>query len=194
MTFTQALLFTALVLVVLFQTEVRAALMRIRYPGSIRFMRRAPKAETVDEIIDAVDRLSRSSNGAIIAIEQHMSLLPFTDNGTKLDADVSAELIVTIFTPYTPLHDGALLIRDGIIRSAGAILPLSQAVFPDRMLGTRHRAAVGLSEVTDALVIVVSEESSSISVAHKGELFRSVSTLELREILSGESPMLRSQP
>lgn len=194
MTFTQALLFTALVLVVLFQTEVRAALMRIRYPSSIRFMRRAPKAETVDEIIDAVDRLSRSSNGAIIAIEQHMSLLPFTDNGTKLDADVSAELIVTIFTPYTPLHDGALLIRDGIIRSAGAILPLSQAVFPDRMLGTRHRAAVGLSEVTDALVIVVSEESSSISVAHKGELFRSVSTLELREILSGESPMLRSQP
>jgi diadenylate cyclase len=122
-----------------------------------------------------------------------MSLDDYADSGTELLASVSSDLIVTIFTPYTPLHDGAVIIRDVVITAAGCILPLSQADLPDRMLGTRHRAAVGLSEVTDALAIAVSEENSSISVAYKGQLYRGLSTLELRNILNGQMPRNTNQ-
>jgi len=173
---------------ILLQPEIRALAYRIRYPGSIRFLRRIPSTEVADEIVDAVDRLSRAGHGAIIAIEQGGALDPYMDRGTELQANVSSDLLVTLFTPYTPLHDGAVLIRNGVVLAAGCILPLSQAIFTDRMLGTRHRAAVGLSEATDALVVVVSEENAAISVAYKGQLFRSLSTLELRDMLSGQMP------
>jgi len=173
---------------ILLQPEIRALIYRLRYPSSIRFLRRIPSTEVTDEIVDAVDRLSRAGHGAILAIEQGGSLDAYMDRGTELQANVSSDLLVTVFTPYTPLHDGAVLIRDGVVLAAGCILPLSQAVFTDRMLGTRHRAAVGLSEATDALIIVVSEESAAISVAFKGQLFRSLSTLELRDMLSGQMP------
>jgi diadenylate cyclase len=173
---------------ILFQPEVRALFYRMRYPRTVRFLRRVPRVEVAEEVMDAVDRLSRSSHGAIIAIEQEMSLTDFAETGTELQANVSSDLIVTIFTPYTPLHDGAVIIRDVVIVAAGAILPLSQSTLPDRTLGTRHRAALGLSETTDALVVIVSEENATISVAHKGRLYRSLSTLELREILGGQMP------
>jgi diadenylate cyclase len=140
--------------------------------------------------VDAVDRLSRSSHGAIIVLEQEMSLIQYADTGTELQANASSDLLVTIFTPYTPLHDGAVIIHDNVILAAGCILPLSQSPLPDRIMGTRHRAALGLSEETDSLVVVVSEENASISVAHKGILYRSLSTLELREILGGQMPRL----
>jgi diadenylate cyclase len=154
----------------------------------MRFLRRVPRTEVSDEIVDAVDRLSRAGQGAILVLEQEVSLDSYVESGTKLEANVSSDLLVTIFAPYTPLHDGAVIIRDGVILGAGCILPLSQAIFTDRMLGTRHRAAVGLSEVTDAIVVIVSEENASISVAYKGELFRALSTLELRDILNGQMP------
>lgn len=173
---------------ILFQPEVRALFYRLRYPRTVRFLRRVPRVEIADEVMDAVDRLSRSSHGAIIAIEQEMTLADFAATGTELQANVSSDLLVTIFTPYTPLHDGAVIIRDVVVVAAGAILPLSQSSLPDRTLGTRHRAALGLSEATDALVVVVSEENATISVAHKGQLHRSLSTLELREILGGQMP------
>jgi diadenylate cyclase len=173
---------------VLFQPEVRALVFRLRYSKTRRFLRRIPRAEIAEEIVDAIDRLSRAGHGAIIAIEQEMSLEEYAESGTELLANISSDLLVTLFTPYTPLHDGAVVVRDVVLVAAGAILPLSQATFTDRMLGTRHRAAVGLSEETDALIIVVSEENSSISAAYKGQLFRSLSTLELREILNGQMP------
>lgn len=173
---------------ILFQPEIRALLYRLRYPRAVRFLRRVPRTEIADEIVDAVDRLSRSGQGAILAIEQEMSLENYVETGTELEANVSSDLLVTIFAPYTPLHDGAVVIRDGVILGAGCILPLSQAVFSDRTLGTRHRAAVGLSEVSDAIVVVVSEENASISVAYKGRLFRTLSTLELRDFLNGQMP------
>lgn len=178
----------ALLLIVLFQPELRGVLYRLRYPRAIRFLRRIPETDVADEVVDAVDRLSRAGNGAIIALQQEMSLSDYADSGTELQANVSSDLLVTIFTPYTPLHDGAVLLRDSMVLAAGCILPLSQADLPDRVLGTRHRAATGLSEETDALVIVVSEETSAISVAHKGRLYRSLTTLELREILAGQMP------
>jgi len=174
--------------VVLFQPEVRGLFYRLRYPRTVRFLRRVPRAEISEEIVDAVDRLSRAGHGAIIVVQQQMSLDSYSDSGTELQANVSSDLLVTIFAPYTPLHDGAVIIRDVVIVAAGCILPLSQADFPDRMRGTRHRAAVGLSEVTDALVIAVSEENSSISVAYKGEIYRGLSTLELRDVLGGQMP------
>ncbi len=180
--------FVVLGLLILFQSEIRSVAYKLRYPRTIRFLRRVPRTEIADEIVDAVDRLSRSGNGAIIAIEQEVTLDPYVETGTALEANVSSDLIITIFTPYTPLHDGAVIIRDGVVLGAGCILPLSQATFTDRMLGTRHRAAVGLSEVTDSLVVIVSEENASISVAHKGALFRSLSTSELRDILNGQMP------
>ncbi len=175
-------------LLVLFQPEVRSLFYRMRYPRTVRFLRRVPRIEVAEEVVDAVDRLSRSSHGAIIVLEQEMSLTDYADTGTELQANVSSDIIVTIFTPYTPLHDGAVIIRESVIVGAGCILPLSQSALPDRTMGTRHRAALGLSEETDALVVVVSEENASISVAHKGRLYRSLTTLELREILGGQMP------
>lgn len=180
----------AIALVVLFQPELRSFVYRMRYPRTVRFLRRVPRIEVAEEVVDAVDRLSRSSRGAIIVLQQEMSLADYADTGTELQGNASSDLLVTIFTPYTPLHDGAVIIRDNVIVAAGCILPLSQSPLPDRALGTRHRAALGLSEETDALIVVVSEENASISVAHKGILYRSLSTLELREILGGQMPRL----
>lgn len=173
---------------ILFQPEVRALFYRLRYPRTVRFLRRVPRVEVAEDVVDAIDRLSRSAHGAIIALEQEMSLAAYAATGTELQANVSSDLLVTIFAPYTPLHDGAVIVRDVVVVGAGCILPLSQSVLPDRALGTRHRAALGLSEETDAVVVVVSEENSSISVAHKGILYRSLTTLELREILGGQMP------
>lgn len=180
-------------ILILFQPEVRGFFYRIRYPRTVRFLRRVPRIEVAEEIVDAVDRLSRSSHGAIMVVEQEMSLADYAATGTELQANISSDLLVTIFTPYTPLHDGAVIVRDVVISAAGCILPLSQSVLPDRALGTRHRAAIGLSEETDALVVIVSEENASISVAHKGMLYRSLTTLELREILGGQMPRHTSE-
>jgi diadenylate cyclase len=114
---------------------------------------------------------------------------------------VSADLLATIFTPYSPLHDGAVIIRGDTIVGAGCILPLSQDPLLDRSLGTRHRAALGLSEESDALIIVVSEETSTISVARDGHLIRRLTPLQLRDLIagrpprsSGEQPVLELRP
>lgn len=179
---------SVIVVLILFQPEVRSLFYRMRYPRTVRFLRRVPRIEVAEEVVDAVDRLSRSSHGAIIVLEQEMSLTDYAETGTELQANVSSDLLVTIFTPYTPLHDGAVILRESVVVSAGCILPLSQSALPDRNMGTRHRAALGLSEETDSLVVVVSEENASISVAHKGRLYRSLTTLELREILGGQMP------
>jgi diadenylate cyclase len=185
MTWWELALLAALVLLA---PEIRTLFYRMRYPRTVRMLRRVPRIEVAEEIVDAVDRLSRSSHGAIIVVEQEMSLVDYADTGTELQANVSSDLLVTIFTPYTPLHDGAVIVRDGVVVSAGCILPLTQSTLTDRALGTRHRAAIGMSEETDALVVIVSEENASISVAHKARLYRSLTTLELREILGGQMP------
>ena len=130
------------------------------------------EAEIADEVAEAVERLSRSGIGAIIAIEREVSLDEYVQSGSEMQAKVSADLLATIFTPYSPLHDGAVIIRGDTIVGAGCILPLSQAAIIDRSLGTRHRAALGLSEETDALVVVVSEETATITVAANGRLWR----------------------
>ena len=132
---------------------------------------------------------SPSGYGAIIAIQQEIGLDEYAETGSSVDARVSADILKTIFTPYSPLHDGAVLISGDQIRSAAAILPLTQSQV-DHSLGTRHRAAIGLSEETDAIVIIVSEETSQIGVAIEGRLERDLGAERLREILLGRLPVL----
>jgi diadenylate cyclase len=117
-----------------------------------------------------------------------VSLDPYAESGSTLDAKVTADLLSTIFTPYSPLHDGAAIIRGDSIIAAGCILPLSQTAIADRAVGTRHRAALGLSDETDALVLVVSEERATVSIAERGRLWRDLSPLEVRGVLAGRPP------
>jgi diadenylate cyclase len=180
--------FGAFALIIVFQPELRAALAHIGQARVTRFFRRLEKSEVAEQIADAVERLSRSGIGAIIAVEREMDLSDYVQSGSEMHARVSADLLATIFTPYSPLHDGAVLVRGDEIIAAGCILPLTQAPLVDRTLGTRHRAALGLSEETDALVIVVSEETSTISVAMHGKLVRPLSAPQVRDILSGRIP------
>lgn len=178
----------AIAALVVFQPELRAALARLGQSRMIRVFQRLEGSQVAEEIVEAVQRLSRTRVGAIIAIEQDVGLDEYAETGSSVHARVSSEMIATIFTPYSPLHDGAILITGDEIRTAGAILPLTQSSIADRSLGTRHRAALGLSEETDAVVIVVSEETAQVSVAQGGRMERGVDGERLREILLGALP------
>lgn len=178
----------AIAALVVFQPELRVALARLGQSRMVRAFGRLEGSRAADEIVEAVDRLSRARHGAIIAIEQEVGLGEYAETGSAVDARVTADILQTIFTPYSPLHDGAVLIAGDQVRTAGAILPLTQSSVKDRSLGTRHRAALGLSEETDAIVIVVSEETAQVSVALAGRLQRDVSTERLRAILEGATP------
>ena len=175
----------AIAALVIFQPELRSALARLGQSRMLRPFTRLEESQVADEIVQAVDQLARAKIGAIIALEQEVSLDEYAHTGSALEARVSADMLSTIFTPYSPLHDGAVLVAGDQIRAAGAILPLTQYSLPDRSLGTRHRAALGLSEETDAIVIVVSEETSRVSVARQGRLERDVAGERLRAILAG---------
>jgi diadenylate cyclase len=175
----------AIVLLVVFAPEIRAALAQIGRSPMSRFFTHMGESEIADEIAEAVERLSRSGIGAIISIEREVSLEEYIASGSRMQAKVSADLLATIFTPYSPLHDGAVIIRGDTIVGAGCILPLSQMAIVDRSLGTRHRAALGLSEETDALVVVVSEETAAITIATNGQLWRDLTPLQVREVVAG---------
>ena len=170
--------------IVIFQPELRAALAHLGQAPVSRLFHHMHDAEVAEAIAEALERLQRSGIGAIIALEREVSLSEYLESGSPMDAKVSADLLTTIFTPYSPLHDGAVIISSDTIVGAGCILPLSQATLADRSLGTRHRAALGLSEETDALVLVVSEETGIISMASGGVLTREVSATRVREMLT----------
>jgi diadenylate cyclase len=176
--------FGAIAALVVFQPELRSALAHLGQNRILRLFNRLEENEVAEEVGQAVEELARAKVGAILAIEREMGLTEYAETGTPLQARVSASLLSTIFTPYSPLHDGAVIIRGDMIIAAGAILPLTQFPVVDKSLGTRHRAALGLSEETDALVIVVSEETSSISIAVRGQLERGVDRERLLAVLS----------
>jgi diadenylate cyclase len=178
------LTYGAFALLIVFQPELRAGLARLGQSRVMRFFYRGESHQVAEEIAEAVDRLSRAGTGAIVAVEGEVGLGDYLESGTVLHARVAADLVTTIFTPYSPLHDGAVIIRGDTIVGAGCILPLTQFPVADKSLGTRHRAALGLSEETDALVIVISEETSAISVARRGQLERGVSVARLKELLA----------
>lgn len=178
----------AVVLVILFQPELRKALERM---GRSRVFLKGNKKPDHDgknliisEIIQTIMDLSRRRVGALIVFEQQTGLQDVIETGTKLNAEISAPLLENIFEPNTPLHDGAVVIRDAEIMAAACILPLAEASGVSRELGTRHRAAVGISENTDAIVLVVSEETGIVSLARDGELTRPLTVKALEEVLN----------
>ena len=175
------------VLVVLFQDELRRALERIGRAGSAARIRAGNKKElgssVTQEIITALTRLSRRRVGALIVIERRTGLQDIIDTGTRIDSEISAPLIENIFEPNTPLHDGAVIVRGSRIAAAGCFLPLSDDMNLARELGTRHRAALGVSTVSDSVTIVVSEETGAISLARDGKLVRYIDAKALHDIL-----------
>jgi len=175
----------AIAALVVFQPELRSALARLGQTRMVQVFKKMEGSQVVDEIVEAAEQLSRSKVGAIIVVEEEVGLDEYAETGSPVDAPVSAEMLTTIFTPYSPLHDGAVIIKGDVIACAGAILPLTQYPVPDKTLGTRHRAAIGLSEETDATVVVVSEETGRISVARRGRLEAGVEADRLRQRLQG---------
>ena len=181
-----------LVIVILFQPEFRRGLDQI---GRSRFMRRMfgtssgiqeddPVEHPVQEIVRAMNDMSRKRIGALIVIERVTGLGDVIESGTRVDAEISAPLIENIFEPNTPLHDGAMIIRNRRINAAACILPLSEDPSISKDLGTRHRAAIGITETTDAVSLIVSEETGIISMAREGRLTRHLDTRSLSILLT----------
>ncbi|NOT34576.1 MAG: TIGR00159 family protein [Candidatus Eisenbacteria bacterium] len=170
--------------VIVFQPEIRHMLAQFGRTRYFRSFLRGDHYGVLGEIIRGVETLSQRRHGALIVMERNVGLRNFVETGTRLDAKVSAELLVTLFSPGSPLHDGAVIVREETVIAASCILPLSAAAQAPVGLGTRHRAGLGLSEETDAAVIVVSEESGGISVAYRGHMKRFLNEGELRSELS----------
>lgn len=175
-----------LTLVIIFQPEIRRMLEHI---GRSAFSDRRVLRDTdiltkvVNEIVAAMDNLSKTKTGALIVIEQDTGLGDISETGIRIDALVSTSLLENIFVPNTPLHDGATIIRGDRIMSSGCVLPLTTNKDISKKLGTRHRAALGLSEVSDSLVLIVSEETGTISLALNGKLVRNYDRDRLQKIL-----------
>jgi diadenylate cyclase len=186
--------FGVIAALVVFQPELRSALAQLGQNRLLRMFSRLEQTQVAEEVVEAVEEMARAKIGAIIAIEREMGLGEYIESGTRLHARVSDALLMNIFTPYSLLHDGAAVIRGEDIVAAGVILPLTQQPVADRTLGTRHRAALGLSEETDALVVVVSEETGSITLAHGGRMFRNLGGDELRAMLIEGPPPLAGPP
>ncbi len=172
----------AFALVIIFQSEMRQALARL---GSTRLFSfsKVQKLELTEELAEAVIGLSHKRIGALIALEREISLKEYAENGVKIDAEFSTELAMTIFFPLTALHDGGVTISKGRLAAAGCVFPLSKNEMSDRTLGLRHRAAMGISEDTDAVVVIVSEETGTISIAVRGEMERNLTETEFKERL-----------
>ncbi|HHT9111382.1 MAG TPA: diadenylate cyclase CdaA [Candidatus Brocadiaceae bacterium] len=169
-------------IIILFQQEFRRALLKLgQNPVFKVFVK--PEYHVTNEIIKAVVNLSKNKIGALIAIEREVGLDSFVETGTRLSADVSSELLGTIFWPGSPLHDGAVIIQEQKVSAAGCFLPLTETVELSKSLGTRHRAGIGLTEETDAIVIIVSEETGAISTGFKGTLNQGIDEKELKRIL-----------
>jgi diadenylate cyclase len=173
-----------LVFVILFQPELRHALAQLGRTRYFRAFLRGENFGVLGEIVRGAESLGQRRHGALIVMERNVGLRNFVETGTRIDAKVSAELLVTLFSPGSPLHDGAVIVREDVIVAASCILPLSANPLTALSLGTRHRAALGLSEETDAAIIVVSEQTGGISVAYRGVLRQHLDEGQLRSELS----------
>lgn len=176
------LLFASFATIVVFQPEIRRALMRI---GETRLFRNWSQQinQDIESLVDSAAFLSRRKIGAVIAVEREVPLGSIAESGTRLNAELSAALLNTIFWPNSPLHDLGVIISQGRVMFAGVQFPLAESGDIDRELGSRHRAAVGMSQESDAVVIVVSEETGDISVADRGRLLRKLTPDALRTLL-----------
>lgn len=179
----EVLFYLPFAIIVLFQQEIRRALARMGGNPFMAIFRRRNGGVPIDAILDACDILAGKRIGALIAVEGAQTLRYYEETAKPLDALVTTELLVSIFTPGGPLHDGAVIIRGNRIVAAGAFLPLTTAADPKLAHGTRHRAALGLSEESDSLLIVISEENGSIAAASEGHLNESLDRMMLRQLL-----------
>ena len=174
----------SLVLVfIVFQDDIRRALTQVGTRPLFSPRERVAQGQAVEELIKALTYLASRRIGALVVLQNEVGLNQYIDVGTRLDAQVSKELVTTIFLPGAPIHDGALIIQRGRITAAGCFLPLTTNPNVSRTLGTRHRAAIGLTEETDALAIVVSEEDGMISLVREGKITRDVDAATLRTTL-----------
>ena len=187
----QVLSVGVVVLVIVFQPELRRILEQLgrskfarKLFGSPKKQRNAMMEQHVSEIVKALNNMSRKKIGALIVIERSTKLGDVIESGTVVDAEISSQLIENIFEPNTPLHDGAVIIRDERITAAACILPLTDDYSISRELGTRHRAAIGITETTDAVSLIVSEETGIISMTREGKLTRYLDTKSLTILLT----------
>src|SRR5580765_227914 len=190
--------FIGIAVIVLFQSEIRQALIffanRFRLP-LLKRQRGQFGGSVYDEIVLAVTTLASEKTGALIVIERNIGLRNFIDAGVQLDARLSYDLLVTIFNPTTPLHDGAVIIKDERLAAASVFLPLTKNPEISRELGTRHRAAIGITEGSDAISLVVSEETGLITYVEAGVVRRNIDTNQLRKLLLDalEIPLIESR-
>lgn len=172
---------------IVFQPELRRALEKLGrgkfFARPLSYLGEEDMSMLISELVRATQNLSRKKTGALIILEREIGVNDFVETGVKLDAVVTNELLLNIFEPNTPLHDGAAIIRGDRVIAAGCFLPLTDSPYLSKQLGTRHRAALGVTEVSDAVAIIVSEETGTISVADEGKLTRYLEEKTLREIL-----------
>ena len=179
-----ALVYVAFAAIVIFQSDIRRALAHFGQAPFFRyFTRQQASDETIEEVVVAASMLSEKKVGGIIALEREIGLRNYIESGIPLDATLTYDLLLTIFKPGSPLHDGAVILQEGRVAAAACFLPLTVNPRLSRELGTRHRAAIGLTEESDAVAIVVSEETGIISIALDGQIERSLTADTLRDRL-----------
>ncbi|WP_338752650.1 diadenylate cyclase CdaA [Bacillus sp. FJAT-52991] len=182
----QALTWGFLAVIIIFQPEVRRALEQL---GRGRLFSRTMSQEDedqlkmIDALVKSVGYMAKRRIGALISIERETGMNDYIETGIAMNSTISSELLINIFIPNTPLHDGAVIIQKNQISAAGCYLPLSENPFISKELGTRHRAALGVSEVTDSITIVVSEETGAVSIAKNGDLYRELSPEDFKQLL-----------
>jgi len=172
-----------LVLVIVFQPELRNALAQIGHNKLFRLFFRYEKSKTLDELVKAAIRLSQMRYGGLLIIEREIGLKDLIETGKALNAEVSADLLVTIFTPYTPLHDGAAIVQGDYLVAVACTLPLTQNPRYGKLFGMRHKAAIGVTEESDAIALAISEETGKTSIAYKGVLYQDIDKSTLKERL-----------
>lgn len=182
--FSNILIAGAIILAVLFQPELRRALIKLGQGRLVRLIINPELKGTTGAIVAAVQKLAEMHYGALVVLERNVKLKNVIDSGKPINSDVSTELLQTVFTPYTPLHDGAVVIRGNQLLAANCTLPLSQNPAYHRLNGMRHKAGVGVTEDSDAVAVIVSEETGQISYAHDGKLYRDIDPQELQKALS----------
>jgi diadenylate cyclase len=173
-----------LVIVVLFQNDIRRALIHVGRNPFFADLSYKEETEIMDELVKACISMASKRIGALIIIEREMGIKDFLEVGVEIDAKVSSDLITSIFLPYSPIHDGALVLQQGRLKRAGCFLPLTQNPEISKSLGTRHRAAIGLTELVDAVAIVLSEETGKISVVVGGRITRDLDAVALKRVLT----------
>lgn len=178
---------SALALIIIFQPELRRGLEHLGR-GSVFGKRRKtnPSEKLITDLSTAIRYMSKRRIGALISIERDAGLDEYIETGIPINADISNELLINIFIPNTPLHDGAVIIKDFKVASAASYLPLSESPAIPKKFGTRHRAAIGLSEQSDAVTLIVSEETGAISISHKGNIFNDISGEEMVDYMNEE--------